>query len=120
MENSVCNIVFFRKDPFEKKKSGDPLPDIGGTKPGKKGTPGSAKQHYMQRARYYPGAPAAPVRPVIEGRVIDLGSGKKVVELTSGSLKGSANNRSLLGDLSKPAAYVPSFNLERKKGETND
>jgi len=104
------------KDPYEKKKSGDPLPDIGGTKPSKKGTPGSAKQHYMQRARYYPGAPAAPVRPVIEGRVIDLGSGKKVVELTSGSLKGSANNRSLLGDLSKPAAYVPSFNLERKKG----
>ncbi|XP_065062134.1 serine/threonine-protein kinase ICK-like [Rhopilema esculentum] len=67
-------------------------------------TPGSAKQHYLQRSRYYPGAPTRDLSNMgIEGKVYDLGSGKKVVELTSGSVKGSARG-----------AYVPSFEEKKK------
>lgn len=69
-------------------------------------TPGSAKQHYLQRSRYYPGAPNAPLRPSIEGRIINVGSGKKLVELTSGSIKES-NPKHLLDEM-KRTNYLPS------------
>jgi len=85
----------------------DPLPSISSGKQKSRNTPGSAKQHYLQRSRYYPGAPNAPVRPIIEGRVIDVGSGKKIVELTSGNV-GESNSKRLLGELKKPG-YLPSF-----------
>ena len=48
----------------------------------------------------------------IEGKVYDLGSGKKVVELTSGSMKGSARGR--IGNLDR-TAYVPSFEEKKTK-----
>jgi len=76
-------------------------------------TPGSAKQHYLQRSRYYPGAPTRDLTNMgIEGKVYDLGSGKKVVELTSGSMKGSARGR--IGNLDR-TAYVPSFEEKKTK-----
>lgn len=48
----------------------------------------------------------------IEGKVYDLGSGKKVVELTSGSMKGSA--RAGIKNLERKA-YVPSFEEKKPK-----
>ena len=73
---------------------------------------GSAKQHYLQRSRYYPGAPARGLTNLgnIEGKVYDLGSGKKVVELTSGSLKNSARRAGV-----QRAAYIPSFEDKKPK-----
>lgn len=78
-------------------------------------TPGSAKQHYLQRSRYYPGAPNAPVRPNIEGRIINVGSGKKLVELTSGGVKESnpPNSKNLLTELKK-TNFVPSTEDKNK------
>lgn len=76
-------------------------------------TPGSAKQHYLQRSRYYPGAPTRDLSNMgIEGKVYDLGSGKKVVELTSGSMKGSA--RGTIGSLER-TGYVTSFEEKKPK-----
>lgn len=76
-------------------------------------TPGSAKQHYLQHARYYPGAPAAmPARPLIEGKVVDIGSGTKVVELTSSGMKNSSGGVKLVG---VGANYVPSVAAVRKR-----
>ena len=94
----------------------DPLPSI--TSSGRqksRNTPGSAKQHYLQRSRYYPGAPNAPPRPSIEGRVVDVGSGKKLVELTSGKIRQSSSER-ILGEITK-TNYLP--NLDDKKNIRN-
>lgn len=81
------------------------LPNIGSGTQKSRGTPGSAKDHYLQRSRYYPGAPNAPIKPTIEGRVVDAGSGKKYVELTSGKVSEPKSKR-LLGDLKK-STYLP-------------
>merc|ERR1712080_369253 len=90
------------------KNKSDALPSVGGSASSKNSrvTPGSAKQHYLQRSRYYPGAPNAPLRPSIEGRIINVGSGKKLVELTSGNVKESSSKH-LLGEL-KRSTYLPS------------
>ena len=107
------NRTFFdlrAKDPTEKPS----LPNLISRKESSsRKTPGSAKQHYLQRSRYYPGAPTRDLSNMgIEGKVYDLGSGKKVVELTSGSMKGSAKGR--LGNLDR-APYVPSFEEKKTK-----
>ena len=99
----------------------DPLPGIGNTTQRgsgthrSKGTPGSAKQHYLQRARYYPGGPNAPIRPSIEGRVIDVGTGKKLVELTSGNF-GESNSKHMLGDLKK-TTFLPTLDASKSRSQ---
>ena len=90
----------------EKNVKKEVLPSIGSGCSKNRVTPGSAKQHYMQRSRYYPGAPNAPLRPNIEGRIINVGSGKKFVELTSGGVKESSSKH-LLNELKKTSC-VPS------------
>ena len=109
----VTVVLLFSSTGNKEKKMGEfePLPNIGSGTHRNRTTPGSAKQHYLQRSRYYPGAPNAPVRPTIEGRVINIGSGKKLVELTSGNLNESSSRR-LLGEMKK-ASYLP--NLDDKK-----
>lgn len=98
----------------EKISKTDPLPGITNSASSKKQvTPGSAKQHYLQRSRYYPGAPNAPLRPSIEGRIINVGSGKKLVELTSGSIKEPATK---LGDLKK-SNYAPGEDKIKTRSE---
>lgn len=90
------------------------LPSIGSGK--KRGTPGSAKEHYLQKARYYPGAPNAPIKPNIEGRVVDAGSGRKFVEFTSGNVQSNnANNSRYLGDMNQ-GTKLPGI----KKKESTD
>jgi len=90
------------------------LPSIGSAK--KRGTPGSAKEHYLQKARYYPGAPNAPIKPNIEGRVVDAGSGRKFVEFTSGNVQSNnANNSRYLGDMNQ-GTKLPGI----KKKESTD
>lgn len=99
-----------RKESSEKKPI---LPGITKKDEAARKTPGSAKQHYLQRSRYYPGAPARGLSNMgIEGKVYDLGSGKKVVELTSGSMKGSGKGR--IGHLER-TGYVPSFKDDKAK-----
>ena len=88
------------------------LPSIGSGK--KRGTPGSAKEHYLQKARYYPGAPNAPIKPNIEGRVVDAGSGRKFVEFTSGNVQ-QGNNSRYMGDINQ-GTKLPGI----KKKESTD
>lgn len=90
----------------------EPLPNIGNNTQRGRGTPGSAKQHYLQRSRYYPGGPNAPVKPAIEGRVIDVGSGKKLVELTSSHMNESSSKR-LLGEIKK-TTYLPTLDAKQQ------
>ena len=90
------------------------LPSIGSAK--KRGTPGSAKEHYLQKARYYPGAPNAPIKPNIEGRVVDAGSGRKFVEFTSGNVQSNnTNNSRYLGEMNQ-GTKLPNI----KKKESTD
>ena len=93
------------------------LPRIGSGK--KKGTPGSAKEHYLQQSRYYPGAPNAPIKPNIEGRVVDAGSGRKFVEFTSGNVQNSSSKR-LLGELGHGTKLPSIKSNQPKKKESND
>ncbi|XP_065669050.1 serine/threonine-protein kinase ICK isoform X2 [Hydra vulgaris] len=106
-----------KKEPLDSIFS--PLPSIEAKTDSKKNPPSagpnSAKQHYMQRSRYYPGGPNAPIKPSIEGRIIDIGSGKKLVELTSDTKKDSFKNW-ILGDIKpSPAAQ----NLDDLKNDRN-
>eukprot|EP00794_Sanderia_malayensis_P004769 gene4769-5396_t len=75
---------------------------------------GSAKEHYMKKSRYYPGAPVRGLSNMgnLEGKVYDLGSGKKVVELTSGHKKSSG--RRGIGTLER-TTYLPTFEDKKTK-----
>jgi len=88
------------------------LPSIGSGK--KRTTPGSAKEHYLQKSRYYPGGPNAPIKPSIEGRVVDAGSGRKFVEFTSGNVQPNMNSR-YMGDMGQ-GTKLPTI----KKKESSD
>lgn len=94
------------------------LPKIGSGKQRNRGTPGSAKDHYVQRSRYFPGGPNAPIKPTIEGRVVDAGSGRKYVELTSGKVNEPSSKR-LLSDLKK-APYLPKIENKGKNSPNRD
>ena len=70
----------------------------------------------MQRSRYYPGGPNAPIKPSIEGRIIDIGSGKKLVELTSDTKKDLFQNR-VLGDIKPSPASQDQDDLKNGRNQ---